>query len=82
MSEELQAQMDTSEFLEKEEYNVGDLVYVNSKSVYWKHLHAAPAIVVSIGPQNKYITIHIHGKDIAILAKWIEKRTMEDSCTE
>lgn len=73
--------MATSEFLEKKMFNIGDLVYTRDiKNVYWKYISNMPAVVVSVGPQNKFITIHINGQEFAVLAEWIEKRTMEGSC--
>ena len=73
--------MATSESLEKKMFNVGDLVYTRDiKNTLWYFLSNMPAVVVSIGPQNKYITIHINGQDLAVAAEWIEKRTTEGSC--
>ena len=62
-------------------FKIGDLVYTREiKNLYWQFLSNRPGVVVEIGPQNRFITVNIDGQDVAVLAEWIEKRTMEGSC--
>jgi hypothetical protein len=64
-------------------FSVGDLVYTREiKNLYWHFLSNMPGVVVEVGPQNRFITVNIEGQDVAVLAEWIEKRTLEGSCTK
>lgn len=83
MSEELQEQMAISESTGGDTFEIGDLIYTKRrlKYVYWSHLANKPGVVVGICPQNRYITINIDGQDISVPPAWVEKRTLEGSCS-
>lgn len=64
-------------------FNVGDLVFLKQDSnLCSKYMGKTPAIVISLGPLKKFITIYIDGKEIAVQPSWIEKYTMEGKCLE
>ena len=66
-------------------FKVGDLVYLNEKclnSTMWWSLMDTAFIVTSINKQTTVLVVSSPSEKIYVFPDWIEKCTMEETCTK
>lgn len=66
-------------------FEVGDLVYIRYQDInlnmWWSQRDVA-YIITEINKLTKAITLNNGSGEVKVLPRWIEKRTMEETCTK